>query len=638
MSESPNKFIKFWQELKRRKVFGVVTTYAATAYIIIEVINNLAFPLNLPVWVATLVLVILVIGLPIVIILAWIFDFTPKGIEKTESLGESKNKEIVTKPVKSKTRVSYLLNSILIIAVLILAYPKIFKRNTLENLRSSAERISVAVMPFHNMTNDTIWNIYQEGIQDNICAYLSNFSDALKIRQAESTNRIIQNDGILNYSSITPTIAGNISTKLNAEIFVYGSIIKAGSKIRVNAQLIDTKTKESFKSFQVEETSEENIIPLIDSLSAQVKNYLLITRLKKGQNIYLQHYETAASSPEAFRYVVLGNSAFFKGDYQSAREMYSQAVAIDSNLYMSAMRLVLAYWNPGLYKEAKELCLRIYGKKEKMTDFQKIFADVIYAVVFLTPNETIKCVNRLLEVDDELPATYYMLGFLYDNLQKYDKVIPPLEKSLEIYDKWDVKPVWFANYYYLGNAYHKTGQYKKEKKLYKKAEQDFPDNFDIVCRQVILSLTEGDTVSANDYIGKLTAIAEEYSFPEANLAAIMASLYSDAGILDRTEEYYRKALLLEPEKGWILNNLAYFLIDKDRNVNEGMELVERALKLEPDNFNFLACKGWGLYKQGKYREALEFLNKSWELKPVYDHTTYLHLEEVKKAVNSQKNN
>ena len=103
MSESPNKFIRFWQELKRRKVFGVVTTYAATAYIIIEVINNLAFPLNLPAWVATLVLVILLIGLPIVIIIAWIFDFTPKGIEKTEPLEESESKEIIIKPVKSKT-------------------------------------------------------------------------------------------------------------------------------------------------------------------------------------------------------------------------------------------------------------------------------------------------------------------------------------------------------------------------------------------------------------------------------------------------------------------------------------------------------------------------------------------------------
>jgi tetratricopeptide (TPR) repeat protein len=575
-----------------------------------------------------------------------------KGIEikgeeevqfKGESLEEVKKKTRIEEQEKpSKITKSKLLSGTGILTILIitaiLIYPKIFKRNALENLRSSGERISVAVMPFQNMTNDTIWNIYQEGIQDNICAYLSNFSDALKIRQVESINRIIQNNGFLNYSTVTPTIAGTISAKLKAEVFVYGSIIKAGSKIRVNAQLIDTKTEESFKSFQVEGTSEENIIPAIDSLSAQVKNFILITRLKKGPNIYLQHYETSASSPEAFRYTVLGNSAFFRLDYPTARKMYSQALAIDSNLYMAAMRMVFAYWNPGLYKKAKELCLNIYRKKERMTDFQKIFADVVYAGVFLTPNEAITCVNQLLDVDDELPQAYYMLGYLYDNLQKYDKVIPPLEKSLEIFDRWNVKPIWIANYWYLGNAYHKTGQYRKEKRLYKKAEQDFPDNFDLICRQATLSLSEGDTVSANNYIGKLMAIAKGYSFPEANLATIMASLYADAGILDKEEEYYRKALLLEPEKGWILNNLAYFLIDKDRNVNEGINLVERALKLEPDNFYFLACKGWGLYKQGKNREALELLNKSWELKPVYDHTIYLHLEEVKKAIVRQKNN
>lgn len=143
MAQKSNSFEKFWQELKRRKVFGVITTYAATAYIIIEVINNLAVPLNLPSWFATLVLIILVIGLPIVIAFAWIFDFTPKGIEKTESLEELESKEIVTKPVKRKLRASYVLNAVLIIAVIVLAYSKIFKQDTLERLRSSGEHITI---------------------------------------------------------------------------------------------------------------------------------------------------------------------------------------------------------------------------------------------------------------------------------------------------------------------------------------------------------------------------------------------------------------------------------------------------------------------------------------------------------------
>ena len=70
----------------------------------------------------------------------------------------------------------------------IIAYPKIFKRDTLEKLRSSGERISVAVMPFQNMTNDTIWNIWQDGIQDNLINY--QLSEELKVRQSESINTL----------------------------------------------------------------------------------------------------------------------------------------------------------------------------------------------------------------------------------------------------------------------------------------------------------------------------------------------------------------------------------------------------------------------------------------------------------------
>jgi hypothetical protein len=70
MPGNSGKLIRFWQELKRRKVFSVVTTYAATAYIIIEVINNLIGPFHLPQWMPTLVALLLVVGLPIVVILS----------------------------------------------------------------------------------------------------------------------------------------------------------------------------------------------------------------------------------------------------------------------------------------------------------------------------------------------------------------------------------------------------------------------------------------------------------------------------------------------------------------------------------------------------------------------------------------
>ena len=167
MDKKSSRLDRFWQELKRRKVFGIVTTYAATAYIIIEVTNNLAIPLHLPEWFASLELISLLVGLPVIIILSWIFDFTPQGLKKTGSFEESEKEEPPAKSFKRRIRPSYVLNAVLLIAVIVLAYPRIFKRHSLENLRTRGE-ISVAVMPFQNLTNDTVWNIWQSGIQDEI--------------------------------------------------------------------------------------------------------------------------------------------------------------------------------------------------------------------------------------------------------------------------------------------------------------------------------------------------------------------------------------------------------------------------------------------------------------------------------------
>jgi tetratricopeptide (TPR) repeat protein len=221
-------------------------------------------------------------------------------------------------------------------------------------------------------------------------------------------------------------------------------------------------------------------------------------------------------------------------------------------------------------------------------------------------------------------------------LFQYDKEIPGYEKALKIYKKWGSKPPWVYSYVQLGTAYHKTGQYLKEKKLYKKAERDFPDDNLLIRRQAILSLTEGDEKEAKDYIDKYISIRKEKSASEAAIATSLAGIYSEAGILDKAEEYYRQALILEPGNPDRLNNLAWFLIDMDQNINEGMELIEKALNLSPNDYLILDTKGWGLYKQGKHKEALEFLQKSWDLKPIYNHEGYLHLEAAKKAVANQK--
>jgi len=283
----------------------------------------------------------------------------------------------------------------------------------------------------------------------------------------------------------------------------------------------------------------------------------------------------------------------------------------------------------------------VYEKSDFMSLKLKIITNWLYALYFETPYEEIKYLKQSLEMDDQRALEYYILGARYNKLYLYDKSIPEFERSLKLYDKWSSKPAWVYNYTSLGYAYHKTDRYKKEKKLYERAEQDFPDDPDLIRRQSILALSKGKTDAANEYIDKYITIRKGNSVSEADLASSLGSIYQEAEVLDKAEEFYRQTLSLEPDNTERMNSLAYFLIDKDRDINLGKELIEKALNLKPDDYIYMHTKGLGLLHQGKYQEALEILQKSWDLRiknSIYDHEAFLHLEAAKKAVSGLKDN
>ena len=149
-------------------------------------------------------------------------------------------------------------------------------------------------------------------------------------------------------------------------------------------------------------------------------------------------------------------------------------------------------------------------------------------------------------------------------------------------------------------------------------------------------LTSGETDAADGYLDIYISLRKR-THDDINVMRMLGGIYSDGGALNRAEEYFRKALSLADslEKPSMMNSLAWFLINNERNNDEGMRIIERALELQPDNYNFLDTKGWGLYKQEKYRQALALIERSWELKPIYSHTIYLHLEAVKEAIDNQ---
>jgi tetratricopeptide (TPR) repeat protein len=528
-----------------------------------------------------------------------------------------------------------LLSGVVILAILIIgalfAIPRVFKPDKFEELRLSG-KISVAVMPFQNLTNDTTKNFWQGIIQDNLIYSLSG-SNELNVKQYESVFTLLKNNSTPNSASMSLSIARSISHKLNTNVFIHGSITQLGTTLRLNAILVDTKTEEVIKSFQIDATS-ENILFTTDSLSRLVKDFLLITKLQKEVPVSLLT-NVFTNSLEAYRNYFTGRNAFLKRDFRMAAKYFLQAFEIDSNFIEAERQISYSYLWEGMYEQSKIWCRRVYNRKDQMSVHDKILTERLYAYLFGTPYEVIKFTKQILELDDQLPDAHYIIGFNYELVHQYDHAIPELEKALEIYNKWNIKPQWINNYYFLGRCYHKTDQIRKEKNIYKKAEKDFPNSSRLFYAQAILALSERDQDNANKYIEKYLSVLRENSTSEAGITSAVAEIYNEANIPDKAEEYYRKALSFEPENPVRINSLAYFLVNRNRNIAEGLELADRALGFIPDDYTFLDCKGWGLYKQGKNKEALEILNKSWNLRmknAIYWHEGFLHLEETRKAI------
>ena len=142
-------------ELKRRKVFRVVSTYAVVSWVIMQ-IGEVVFPaLNLPDWVLSTVVILLLIGFPIVAIFAWIFDATPDGIKVTQAKNNGSNsshKNISEKiPFYLQKR-----NAFLVLGIafgLLVGNLNLFESDN-KIVNYSGEKIPIAIADFENKTND----------------------------------------------------------------------------------------------------------------------------------------------------------------------------------------------------------------------------------------------------------------------------------------------------------------------------------------------------------------------------------------------------------------------------------------------------------------------------------------------------
>ena len=556
-----------------------------------------------------------------------------------------KEKRIITKeqPAGSKKKKLFfgiVSAVILVLLAAIYALPKFHKQDTLETLRSSGKKISVAVMPFQNMTNDTAWNGYQNVIQMNLISALTN-SGELNVRQEATITSLLKAQEKTQNVSFSLSVASTISKKLNSDIFIYGNIQKAGSKVRLNAQLINTNTNDILKSIEIEGPyNTDQLLGITDSLRTKVTDFLLISKLIK-ENPWYEQFPVISSSPEAYRCFIYGEG--IKNTFVNAQELngaidwYLRSLAADSNFFYAINGLIDSYNFMGKNEEALKWILKIYRKKSQWSPYIQIGICWIYATKFESLDEQIKNLNQLLQIDDQNPTIHWLLGNAYSENKQFKKAIPELEQAIDQLHQWGIDD----SYYYrdLGNAYHKTGQYKKEKALYKKAEKLVKDDQAIISRRIILALSEKDTILARKHIEKYVSWYKENSISESDMNWGLGWVFWEAEKPDKAEEYFRTALALDPENPGRMNTLACRLIESNKNYDEILKLLDKALGLARNKWDYywyLDSKCWGLIKFGKNKEALDILEEAWKSAPLPYYFLKVRLEEAKKAVAGQK--
>jgi tetratricopeptide (TPR) repeat protein len=601
----------------------VAVVYAGVVFIIFQV-ADFAFPaLHVPDWFSGAVVVLLALGFLVAVGLAWAFDITEKGVVKTPPKKEAvETRDSPPIVIGNKTLA---IVAVLAIAVAIWSWWQI-RQNPL-----SAFEHSVVVMPFDNLTDDPHFDVWGKGVASLIIDELTVYEE-LYVLDSQTLFEIINTIEQTRKAQVLPQLAREVADRTRIRTLLLGDILKAGSTLLLQARLMDARTGQVTFSHQVEGGSEDDLLIMARSLAERVRNHLEIGVIEKELAVGLR--APRVRSAKAYRLYVQGLEDFWMLRYPPAIEALQQAVALDSLLGPAYIILIYAYANTGMIDSARALFERTYPRKGQFAwDWGQYF-DYERANQAKDIREAIRLLEQILARKPLFRAGWYQLGWTYYLYNKHEKVINSLEKSLELSDRWGgFKWVWL--YTLLGYAYHQTGRHSKELKVYKRGLELLPEHPEILWRYAIHYLSVGDTARAAPYLEQYQRKREEEGWSEALILNGVGNIYWDAGLLTQAIGSYQQTNKADPAFHWPYSNMGFILIDNDMDVAEGLRLIEAALDLSPENPSHLHRKGWGLYKQGRYEEALALLERSWELRPSYDHDHYQHLQAAQKAVERQ---
>jgi TolB-like protein/Flp pilus assembly protein TadD len=392
----------FVGELKRRNVYKVAIAYAVVAWLLMQVASQIFPFFEIPNWIVRAVVLLLILGFPIALVLAWAFELTPEGIKRTEDVDLSKS-------VRRKTgrKLDFFIIAVLLLVIGFLLFQR-FHPSVSPAVSSFLDK-SIAVLPFDNLSEEKANAYFADGMQDEILTKLASVGD-LKVISRKSTAK---------YKS-TPEDLKTVARELGVATVLEGSVQRAGDRVRVNVQLLDTHTDTHLWAKSYDRDLKD--VFAVESEVAQEIADTLRAKLSPSQSDALATAPTRDT--EAY-------DLFLKGEYEEhqaesalnaelfdrAQTFYRQALARDPNFALAYARLAYS-----------ELYRHWFISNLTSAELAEV-----------KPN-----IDRALAIAPGLADAHFALGlFYYWGYRDYDPALREVDRAIELQpsssDSWNIR-------------------------------------------------------------------------------------------------------------------------------------------------------------------------------------------------------